>query len=89
VITTCNDYSEDSLIEQPAIELFHELGWETANFFYEKFGENGTLGRETSSEVVLILRLRATLVRLNLDLLSPKLISGEVDIGIIRSKYEC
>jgi type I restriction enzyme R subunit len=63
-----NDYSEDSLVEQPAIELFNELDWKTANCFYEKFGENGTLGRETSSEVVLLPRLRAALVRLNPDL---------------------
>lgn len=63
-----SDYSEDSLVEQPAIELFNELDWETANCFYEKFGENGTLGRETSSVVVLVHRLRAALVRLNPDL---------------------
>lgn len=63
-----NDYSEDSLVEQPAIELFRELGWQTANCFFEKFGENGTLGRETSSVVVLIPRLRAALERLNPDL---------------------
>jgi len=25
------EYSEDALIEQPAIELFEKLGWETAN----------------------------------------------------------
>lgn len=63
-----NDYSEDSLVEQPAIELFRELGWQTAICFYEKFGSNGTLGRETSSEVVLLPRLRAALVYLNPDL---------------------
>ncbi len=63
-----NDYSEDSLVEQPAIELLSKLGWQTANCFYEKFGENGTLGRETSSEVVLLPRLRAALVDLNPDL---------------------
>lgn len=63
-----SDYSEDSLVEQPAISLFRELGWETANCFYEKFGENSTLGRETSSEVVLLPRLRAALVHLNPDL---------------------
>lgn len=62
------DYSEDSLVEQPAIELFQELGWETANCFYEKFGENGTLGRETSSVVILLPRLHAALVQLNPDL---------------------
>jgi len=63
-----SDYSEDSLVEQPAIELLSKLGWQTANCFYEKFGENGTLGRETSSVVVLVPRLRAALVRLNPDL---------------------
>lgn len=29
------DYSENTLVEQPAIALFEELGWETANFFHE------------------------------------------------------
>ncbi len=63
-----SEYSEDSLVEQPAIELFSELNWQTANCFYEKFSSNGTLGRETSSEVVLLPRLRAALVSLNPDL---------------------
>jgi type I restriction enzyme R subunit len=67
-----NDYSKDSLVEQPAIELFRELGWQTANCFLEKFVDNSTLGRETSSVVVLIPRLRAALVHLNPDL-PPKL----------------
>ncbi len=40
------EYSEDALIEQPAIELFEKLGWETANCFYEVCGPNGTLDRE-------------------------------------------
>ncbi|KAF5418252.1 MAG: type I restriction enzyme, R subunit [Candidatus Methanocomedens sp.] len=60
-----NDYSEDNLVEQPAIALFAGLGWETENCFYEKFGENSTYGRETSSEVVLLPRLRSALERLN------------------------
>jgi type I restriction enzyme R subunit len=60
-----NDYSEDALVEQPAIALFVELGWETANCWDEKFGEDGTLGRETPAEVVLRPRLRAALSRLN------------------------
>lgn len=63
-----SDYSEDSLVEQPAIELFSELNWKTANCFHEKFGVHGTLGRETTSEVVLLPRLRAALVHLNPDL---------------------
>lgn len=61
-------YSENSLIEQPAIALFAELGWETANCFYETFGQNGTLGRETSAEAVLVFCLRAALKRLNHDM---------------------
>ena len=58
-------YSEDMLIERPAVALFAELGWETANCFHERFGPAGTLGRETPAEVVLTRRLRAALERLN------------------------
>ena len=69
-------YTEDALVEQPAIALFEQLGWETANCFHENFGNYGsgnsngniTLGRQTSSEVVLVLRLRVVLERLNPDL---------------------
>jgi len=62
------DYTEDQLVEKPAIELFHELGWEAANCFYETYGPGGTLGRETSAEVVLTQRLRPALIRLNPDI---------------------
>ncbi len=41
------DYSEDALVEQPAIALFSQLGYETANCFYEKVGASGaTFGRD-------------------------------------------
>jgi len=36
-----SNYTENNLVEQPAIELFAELGWETANCFYETFGPKG------------------------------------------------
>jgi type I restriction enzyme R subunit len=62
------DYSEDSLVEQPAIALFAELGWGTANCFDETLGPQGMLGRETSSEVVLLSRLRPALEKLNPEL---------------------
>ncbi|MGI8732500.1 MAG: type I restriction endonuclease subunit R [Pyrinomonadaceae bacterium] len=61
-------YSEDTLVEQPAIELFKELGWQVANCYQETFGPNGSLGRETAAEVVLVSRLRPALERLNPDL---------------------
>ena len=58
-------YTEDSLVEQPAIQLFAELGWVTLVASDEVLGAEGTLGRETKSEVVLAARLRKVLVQLN------------------------
>ena len=71
-------YTEDMLVEQPAIQLFAELGWETLSASDEVMGASGTLGRETKSEVVLAVRLRNALVRLNPSL-PPKAISAAVD----------
>jgi hypothetical protein len=45
-------YSEERIVEEPAIALFAEMGWRTASAVEEKFGAGGTLGRETSGEVV-------------------------------------
>ncbi|MBK8805193.1 MAG: type I restriction endonuclease subunit R [Bacteroidales bacterium] len=49
------EYSEDNLIEQTAIDLFHnQLGWDTAIAYNkETFGEGSTLGRLNKKEVVL------------------------------------
>ena len=71
-------YSEDRLVEQPAIALFGELGWETVSAQEERFGPDGTLGRETSGEVVLVPKLRAALEKLNPQLPSEA-ISSAVD----------
>lgn len=82
-------YTEDSLIEQPAIQLFAELGWETLSASDEVMGTNPlpnpppkgegiSLGRETKSEVVLAARLRAVLARLN-PFLPPEAINAAVD----------
>ena len=63
------DFSEDTLVEQPAIALFKELGYETANCFYEKVGtSDSTLGRETTEGVILVPKLRSALRKLNPDL---------------------
>ncbi|HLE63373.1 MAG TPA: type I restriction endonuclease [Pyrinomonadaceae bacterium] len=58
-------YTEDHLVEQPAVQLFAELGWTTVSAIEEVLGLSGTLGRETKSEVLLLPRLRAALARLN------------------------
>ena len=50
-------YSEDALVEQPAIKLLEELGWETVR--------NQDLDRETQSDAMLTARLRSALKRLN------------------------
>ena len=71
-------YSEDQLVEQPAIGLFAELGWQTVSALEESFGAGGLLGRETKGEVVLVERLRAALVRFN-PKLPPEAISNAVD----------
>jgi type I restriction enzyme R subunit len=56
-------YTEDLLVERPAIGFF---------------GVGGTLGRETKGEVVLVPRLRASLERLN-PLLPTEAISTAID----------
>jgi type I restriction enzyme R subunit len=58
-------YSEDQLVEQPAIHLFEELGWESVNAYEETLGPDGTLGRDNRSEVFLVRRLRAAIEHLN------------------------
>ena len=75
---TAHAYTEDQLVEQPAIGLFGELGWQTVVALEEIFGKDGTLGRETPGEVVLQPRLRAALVKLNPSL-PPEAISAAVD----------
>ena len=86
-------YTEDQLVEQPAIRLFAELGWQTVSAWEETFGApspglsatlshpmggGASLGRETKGEVVLVSRLRAALERLN-PALPPEAITAAVD----------
>jgi type I restriction enzyme R subunit len=62
---TPTGYTEDDLIERPAIALLSELGWETVNAYGEFDHGASTLGRETKDEVILTARLRSALRRLN------------------------
>lgn len=59
------NYNELSLVEQPAIELFQSLGYNHQDCFHETFGEKGILGRVTSTDVVLIPKLKEALINLN------------------------
>ncbi len=78
-----HDYTEDLLVEQPAIGLFAELGWAVAmpqpnTGIAGEYPDAGLLGRETKGEVVMVSRLRAALERLN-PLLPPEAITTAVD----------
>lgn len=63
-------YSEDSLVQQTVINHFkYKLKWETTYAYNtEVFGENGTLGRNSEKEVVLVRYLRQELENLNPNL---------------------
>jgi len=82
-------YSEDQLVEQPAIGLFAELEWETVSAAEEIFGTNPhpgplpkgegvSLGRMAKTEAVLAGRLRAALEKLN-PILPPEAITAAMD----------
>jgi type I restriction enzyme R subunit len=62
---TPTGYTEDALIEQPAIALLAKLGWETVNAYGEFDSGTSPLGRETQGEIILTARLRPGLQRLN------------------------
>jgi type I restriction enzyme R subunit len=71
-------YSEDSLIEQPAVALFAGMNWKTVSAREEILGSSGTLLRQTSAEVVLARLLRDALTRLN-PALPPEAITAALD----------
>lgn len=80
-------YTEDALVEQPAINLFSDLEWETVTCWDEVFGsldnesvnENPLFfGRETRNDVVLYARLRSSLLKLNPNI-SPLIIQEAID----------
>jgi type I restriction enzyme R subunit len=72
-----NDYTEDQLVEQPALELLQALGWTTVCAANEALGEDSTLGRTTKAEVVLAKFLRPALEKLN-----PKLPKSAIDSAV-------
>jgi type I restriction enzyme, R subunit len=78
-------YTEDQLVEQPAIGLFEALGWETVSAAEEIFGTAGTLGRLTKMEAVLAGRLRVALEKLNPTLPSEAITSAMDELTRNRS----
>jgi type I restriction enzyme R subunit len=70
-------YSENTLVEQPTIDLFGELGYETIRGGEASSGD-GLLERSTTDEVVLLSRLRPALEGLN-PTLPPEAIEKAVE----------
>lgn len=81
-----HDYGEDAAIEQPAIQLFGSLGWDTVNLYNEWAHGASTEGRESEKQVVLEPRLRAALARLNPDLPPPAIAQVIEEITRDRSR---
>ncbi|WP_296641395.1 hypothetical protein [Roseinatronobacter sp.] len=42
-----HDYGEDAAVEQPAIQLFADLGWETVNLYHEWAGGKSVIPPES------------------------------------------
>lgn len=73
-----NQFSEDNLVQKTTINYFKEkLGWETVYAFNEVLGENGTLGRLSEKEVILVRYLKQALKSLN-----PGLPTGAYDAAV-------
>ena len=60
-----SQYSEQALIERPAIALLQEMGWAHLNCMEEVYGPGGTLGRESPYDVILEERVRRAVRFLN------------------------
>ena len=73
--------SEDRLVQATfAAHLEHVLGWDSVYAWnQETFGPDGTLGRTSERDVVLVRDLRMALVKLN-----PQLPSGAIDEAVTK-----
>lgn len=60
-----SEFSEDGAVEQPALTLFQQLGWQHLNLMEEKPGSTNLTGRTSFRQTWLPMRLHAALVKLN------------------------
>ena len=86
------DFSEQRLVEDPALGLLDDLGYEVVHAFTEEFGEGvvakGAPGRDNQSEVILRHRLRPKLAALNPDLPHAALEGALEDLTADRSAMD-
>ena len=83
-----SDYTEDHLVEQPAMQLMqHELGWDVVNCYDEWSGGVSNQGRDGKREVVLVSRLQPALQRLNPDLPVEAIEGAVEEMGILNDGF--
>lgn len=77
--------SEDALVETPGLELLELLGWSHANLMDEEPGTDNPTGRLSFRDLVLPMRLRAALRKLNPPLPDEALAQAETVLTANRS----
>jgi type I restriction enzyme R subunit len=83
-----SSYTEDHLVEQPAIQFIHnELGWKVVNCHSEWDSGKSDLGRDGKREMVLVSRLRPALQRLNPDLPVEAIEGAVEEMGILNDEF--
>ncbi|WP_338514080.1 type I restriction endonuclease subunit R [Pseudomonas poae] len=60
-----SEFSEDGAVEQPALMLLQQLGWQYVNLMEEKLGLDNPTGRTSFRQAYLPARLRTALIKLN------------------------
>ena len=77
-------FTELELVERPALALLAELGWTVVDAYTETLGPEGTLGRDSLHEVVLVHRLRVALEALNPTV--PQLVREEALQAVVKDR---
>lgn len=88
-------FSEGRSVEQPAISIFEQISYKTVNLFHERFGPDNSLGRETSSDVVLKNILERKLKEFNpsvsdevIDAAIEELVKDRSSLSLVRANQE-
>ena len=71
-------YSEEALVEQPAIQLLSEMGWQTLSVVKELFGVGGG---QSLDQPVHVFQRHTSNPRRTRDLLIPRLLSGAIEFA--------
>ena len=84
--TVAGQFGEATLVEEPAMELMRQLGWEVVDLYHEWASGTSTEGRASEHEVVLVRRLRLALAKLNPDIPETGLTQAIEELTRDRSK---